>query len=127
MDSELRNRKLSPEDPEESLAGGLSTANKHHQHLSPSSDPVSVNGSTSHIHTGVENYGHTQQKEDPLPHAKEHPRAMSEELTVFPSGHTLTDTQKESLAKESVETAYGKTPNGSSKSLLTLVSTQLLV
>lgn len=129
MDSEFRNRKHTPEDPEESSAGGLSTANKHH-HLLPSASSlssVSAYDSTSHVYTDGETPGNTQQKSTAFPRGREHARVMSEELTIFPSGHTLTDIQKESLAKESVETAYGKTPNGTSKSLLTLVSVRLSV
>ncbi|KAF9353259.1 phosphatidylethanolamine N-methyltransferase [Mortierella sp. NVP85] len=111
MNSELRNRKPAPEDSEESTVGGLSTANKHH-HLAASVASPPANGSTSHAPVSEETLGSPQHKGIAFPRAREHTRVQSEDLTIFPSGHTLTDTQKESLAKESVETAYGKTPNG---------------
>lgn len=44
-----------------------------------------------------------------------HSRLLSDDLTNFPSGYKLTAGQKENLVKESAETAFGKTPSGTSK------------
>jgi len=107
MDSDLRNRKPASDDPDGSSAdaAGLSTANKYHH---PSS-------SASYAHGDNEDL----RKDTPDPvadidNAAKRPRALSDELIAFPSGHKLTAAQKENLAKESEETAYGKTPNGTS-------------
>lgn len=104
MDSELRNRKPTSEDTEAPSQSGLSTANKHHQLSGSSSDPSRAHTNGEPIENGPQN--------GPDARSREHARVMSEDLAIFPPGRSLTDTQKESLAKESVETAYGKTPNG---------------
>ncbi|KAK3809897.1 MAG: phospholipid methyltransferase-domain-containing protein [Linnemannia elongata] len=102
MDAELRNRKAAGDDQQDPLAStGLSSANKHHHHQpSPSAtlslDSASTNGSGA----------------DPEKNGTGHSRVPSDGLTRFPLGRKLTETQKENLVKESAETAYGKTPNG---------------
>ncbi|ORZ04453.1 phospholipid methyltransferase-domain-containing protein [Lobosporangium transversale] len=52
------------------------------------------------------------QESTPRPANGTRTQVLSDELTEFPKGHKLTATQKENLVKESAETAYGKTPNG---------------
>ncbi|KAF8932158.1 phosphatidylethanolamine N-methyltransferase [Dissophora ornata] len=107
MDSELRNRKPASDDPDGSLtdAAGLYTANRYRY---PSSSAPYVHGDSGDLRKDAT---------DPVTDTDtdsgaKRPRALSDELTAFPSGHRLTATQKENLAKESEETAYGKTPNG---------------
>ncbi|KAF9088033.1 phosphatidylethanolamine N-methyltransferase [Mortierella sp. GBA35] len=99
MDTDLRNRKAAGYDQQDTLAStGLSSANKLHQHQSsssstPSPDSAYTNG-------------------DPEKNGSGHNRVLSDDLTKFPLGLKLTESQKENLVKESAETAYGKTPNG---------------
>ncbi|KAG0262475.1 phosphatidylethanolamine N-methyltransferase [Actinomortierella ambigua] len=69
---------------------GVSSANKHQAHLKTDSTLITDNA-------------------DPR---GAHERTQSDELTVFPAGETLTDSQRSKLAKASAEIAYGKTPNG---------------
>lgn len=104
MDTELRNRKAAGDDQQDPLAStGISSANKHHHQPSSSStlspDSAFTNGFGA----------------DPEKNGTGHSRVPSDGLTRFPLGRKLTETQKESLVKESAETAYGKTPNGTSK------------
>ncbi|KAG0028758.1 phosphatidylethanolamine N-methyltransferase [Podila clonocystis] len=89
MDSELRNRKATQEHPSTQGQGNgaISSSNKLHAHA----DHI-ANGTTTA--TGEET------------------RDSTDSLTSFPAGHTLTDSQKANLSKESEETAFGKTPNG---------------
>ncbi|KAF9542338.1 phosphatidylethanolamine N-methyltransferase [Mortierella hygrophila] len=102
MDTELRNRKAAEGDQQDPLAPtGLSSANKHHDHLPSSSatlplDSAFANGSGADLEKN----------------GTGHNRVPSDGLTRFPLGRKLTETQKENLVKESAETAYGKTPNG---------------
>ncbi|KAF9299164.1 phosphatidylethanolamine N-methyltransferase [Linnemannia elongata] len=101
MDTELRNRKAAGDDQQDPLAStGISSANKHHHQPSSSStlspDSAFTNGFGA----------------DPEKNETGHSRVPSDGLTRFPLGRKLTETQKESLVKESAETAYGKTPNG---------------
>ncbi|KAF9974907.1 phosphatidylethanolamine N-methyltransferase [Actinomortierella ambigua] len=71
-------------------ANGVSTANKHQAHLKTDSTLIT----------------------DDVDPRGAHERKQSDELTVFPAGETLTDSQRSKLAKASAEVAYGKTPNG---------------
>ncbi|KAG0230313.1 phosphatidylethanolamine N-methyltransferase [Actinomortierella wolfii] len=71
-------------------ANGVSTANKHQAHLKTDSTLITNDA-------------------DPR---GSHERKQSDELTMFPEGQTLTDSQRSKLAKASEEVAYGKTPNG---------------
>lgn len=115
MDTELRNRKAAGDDRQDSSAStGLSSANIHHHHqpsssTTLSSDSAFTNGSGADYEKNRS--GHT--------------RLPSDELTRFPLGRKLTETQKENLVKESVETAYGKTPNGTSKFSLLMAGSLL--
>jgi len=103
MDTELRNRKAAGDDQHDpSASTGVSSANKHHHQPSStvSSDSALTNDD---LGTDQQNTGGG------------HNRVPSDELTRFPLGRRLTETQKENLVKESAKTAYGKTPNGTSK------------
>ncbi|KAF9386429.1 phosphatidylethanolamine N-methyltransferase [Mortierella sp. AD011] len=104
MDTELRNRKPASGDPEQDLvegvpATGLSTANKLHNLSPPSAIAASSPASSPASDESETTRG-------------AHARIQSDDLTKFLSGRELTTTQQENLAKESEETAYGKTPNG---------------
>jgi phosphatidylethanolamine N-methyltransferase len=105
MDTELRNRKAAGDDQQDSSAStGLSSANKHHHHQPSSSTTLSPDPALT------SGFGVDHEK-----NGSGHSRVPSDDLTRFPLGRRLTETQKESLVKESAETAYGKTPNGTSK------------
>lgn len=98
MDSELRNRKATQERPGTSPSqgnDGISSSNKLHAHA----DHIANETTTA---TGGET------------------RDSTDSLTSFPAGHSLTDSQKANLAKESEEAAFGKTPNGTSTYILCL-------
>ncbi|KAF9932021.1 phosphatidylethanolamine N-methyltransferase [Linnemannia zychae] len=100
MDSEIRNRKAVGEgrhDP--SLSTGHSSTNKLQQ-PTPSTTLLSESTPANDPSAGQEMTG------------SGHNRLPSDDLTRFPLGRKLTDTQMQSLVKESAETAYGKTPNG---------------
>ncbi|KAF9432528.1 phosphatidylethanolamine N-methyltransferase [Entomortierella beljakovae] len=86
MDSELRNRKAAPGEPDLDLgeilpSTGLSTASKHH-HLSPSTKATTL------VSNGNGSIKDQESEQDQSP------------------------VQHNNLEKESIETAYGKTPNG---------------
>ncbi|KAF9197890.1 phosphatidylethanolamine N-methyltransferase, partial [Haplosporangium sp. Z 27] len=97
MDSELRNRKiaLGDSDPADLVevqpTTGLSTANKLH-HLQTTATATSPSASDENETTRETN--------------------SSDESTNFPTVKSLSATQQDNLAKESEETAYGKTPGG---------------
>ncbi|KAG0005344.1 phosphatidylethanolamine N-methyltransferase [Entomortierella chlamydospora] len=108
MDTELRNRKPASGDPERDLvegvpATGLSTANKLHN-LPP---PSAIAASSS-----VSSPASSPDSDENEKTRGAHTRIQSDDLTKFLSGRELTATQQENLAKESEETAYGKTPSG---------------
>ncbi|KAF9182180.1 phosphatidylethanolamine N-methyltransferase [Haplosporangium sp. Z 11] len=85
MDTELRNRKAPSTEP---LLNGVSSANK--LHAATKSATLAADSESS------------LQNESPS-------RDSSESL---PAGHSLTEAQKQCLAREQEETAFGKTPNG---------------
>ncbi|KAF9388447.1 phosphatidylethanolamine N-methyltransferase [Podila verticillata] len=90
MDSELRNRKATQEHPSTTGNGGISSSNKLHAHAADHHN-ANANGTVA---------GETTTRDS------------TDSLTSFPVGHSLTDSQKTNLAKESEEAAFGKTPNG---------------
>jgi len=96
MDSELRNRKATQEHPSTTGNGGISSSNKLHAHAADHHN-ANANGTEA---------GETTTRDS------------TDSLTGFPAGHSLTDSQKANLAKESEEAAFGKTPNGTSTYLL---------
>ncbi|KAG0366159.1 phospholipid methyltransferase-domain-containing protein [Gamsiella multidivaricata] len=112
MDSELRNRKPVTDDPLDTtlpFTAGLSTANKHHHCDGASASDI--NGNTEGVADTDENSSNGNGTVSTSPRAARG-RVQSDGLTTFPSAQKLTAAQKENLVKESEETAYGKTPNG---------------
>ncbi|KAG0369449.1 phosphatidylethanolamine N-methyltransferase [Mortierella sp. AD032] len=102
MDTELRNRKAAGDDQQQGsseASTGLSSANKHH-HQQASSPTATLSPDSAFANGDLQKNG------------SGHNRVLSDELTRFPLGRKLTETQKENLVKESAEAAYGKTPNG---------------
>ncbi|KAG0332939.1 phosphatidylethanolamine N-methyltransferase [Podila humilis] len=91
MDSELRNRRTAQEQKSAGDDMGLSSSNKLH-----------VNG----------NAHATLTETSTSPSKFESETRDSSDSGSFPEGHSLSDKQKENLAKESEEAAFGKTPNG---------------
>ncbi|KAF9115384.1 phosphatidylethanolamine N-methyltransferase [Mortierella sp. AM989] len=85
MDSELRNRKVSST---ESVDNGMSSSNKIHSVSTTSVTTTTTVSSESH---------------------EAHSRDSTESVS---SAHSLTELQKENLAKEQEQAAFGKTPNG---------------
>ncbi|KAG0253722.1 phosphatidylethanolamine N-methyltransferase [Mortierella polycephala] len=106
MDSEFRSRKTAP--PPDPLSAGVSTANKHHSSATLTSDSTLKANGEAHADSDGNGNGRTNGRRT----TGSHSRMLSDDLTHFPSGHKLTTKQQEKLAKESEETAYGKTPNG---------------
>ncbi|KAG0296950.1 phosphatidylethanolamine N-methyltransferase, partial [Dissophora globulifera] len=108
MDSELRNRKPAPTDPVSDDAAnteGLSSANKHHHHFTPPASRIADIKDPQEI---VPNADPGTETAMFAPHSP----LLAAELKSLPQSHTLTATHKENLAKDSEQTAYGKTPNG---------------
>ncbi|KAI1293973.1 phosphatidylethanolamine N-methyltransferase, partial [Mortierella claussenii] len=132
MDSELRNRKSALGDPSASLPDLISSDDSHHHSTAAAASGVSTankhhGGPTSATTTTTATVLNNDDEEEENNSSKNqalgshpgsnglHSRAHSDEVTLFPAGEKLTTTQKENLVKESAETAYGKTPNGTNE------------